>query len=78
MTEMRSLFEALGVLGVIVALLAGLRVVQFTPLLSRRCVPVRSQEAFHFPDGQYRNEICDVCPFFKLVRGVTQHPFNLG
>ena len=59
-------------------LLAGLRVVQFTPLLPRRCVLVRSQEAFHFLDGQNRNEIGDVCPFFKLVCGVTQHPFNLG
>jgi hypothetical protein len=59
-------------------LLAWLRVVQFTLLLSRRCVPVRSQEAFHFLDGQNRNEIGDVCPFFKLVCGVTQHPFNLG
>jgi hypothetical protein len=59
-------------------ILAQLRMVQITLLMSRGCGPIRSQEAFHLLDGQDRNKLFDLCPLLKLVYCGTQHPFNLG
>ena len=59
-------------------MMARLRMVQITLLVSRGCVLVRSQQVFHLLDGQDLNKIFDVCSLLKLVRCGAQNFFDFG
>ena len=58
--------------------MARLGMVQIALLLSRRCLPVQSQQVFHRPDGQEWNKYFNVCYLLKLVHFGTQNLFDFG